>query len=112
MEQLTFQVKPMNFKHTGIFPEQAANWDWAMDKIRHAGRPISVLNLFAYTGGATMACAAAGASRLPCGRGQGHGGLGQRERQALRGWRIAPSAGSSTTARKFVEREIKPGPEI
>ena len=61
-KELTFQVKPMNFKHTGIFPEQAANWDWAMDKIRHAGRPISVLNLFAYTGGATMACAAAGAS--------------------------------------------------
>ena len=61
-KELTFQVKPMNFKHTGIFPEQATNWDWAMDKIRKAGRPISVLNLFAYTGGATLACAAAGAS--------------------------------------------------
>ena len=60
--ELTFQVKPMNFKHTGLFPEQAANWDFAMEQIRRAGRPISVLNLFAYTGGATVACAAAGAS--------------------------------------------------
>ena len=58
---LSFNVKPMNFKHTGLFPEQACNWDWAMAKIRAAGRPISVLNLFAYTGGATLACAAAGA---------------------------------------------------
>ena len=48
--ELTFNVKPMNFKHTGLFPEQAANWDWAMAKIRAAGRPISVLNLFGYTG--------------------------------------------------------------
>ena len=59
---LTFQVKPMNFKHTGLFPEQAVNWDFAMEKIKNAGRPISVLNLFAYTGGATVACAKAGAS--------------------------------------------------
>ena len=58
---LTFQVKPMNFKHTGLFPEQAANWDWAMEKIRSAHRPIRVLNLFAYTGAATVACLAAGA---------------------------------------------------
>ena len=59
--ELTFNVKPMNFKHTGIFPEQATNWDFAMGKIRSAERPISVLNLFAYTGGATMAAIAAGA---------------------------------------------------
>ena len=59
---LTFNIKPMNFKHTGLFPEQAANWDWAQEQIQNAGRPISVLNLFAYTGGATVACAAAGAS--------------------------------------------------
>ena len=58
---LTFNIKPMNFKHTGLFPEQAANWDWAREQIQKAGRPISVLNLFAYTGGATVACAAAGA---------------------------------------------------
>lgn len=59
---LTFNVKPMNFKHTGVFPEQAANWDCAMNKIRNAGRPISVLNLFAYTGAATVAALSAGAS--------------------------------------------------
>ena len=59
---LTFHVKPMNFKHTGLFPEQAANWDWMQKKIREADRPISVLNLFAYTGGASVACLAAGAS--------------------------------------------------
>ena len=59
---LTFNVGLMNFKHTGVFPEQAANWDFAREQIRNAGRPVSVLNLFAYTGGATIACAAAGAS--------------------------------------------------
>ena len=59
---LTFHVKPMNFKHTGLFPEQAANWDWMQKKIREANRPIRVLNLFAYTGGASVACLAAGAS--------------------------------------------------
>ena len=60
--ELTFNVKPMNFKHTGLFPEQAANWDWAMEKIKKAGRPVSVLNLFAYTGAATVAALSAGAS--------------------------------------------------
>ena len=59
---LTFQLKPMSFKHTGLFPEQAANWDFIDKMIRHAGRPINVLNLFAYTGGATLAAANAGAS--------------------------------------------------
>lgn len=58
---LTFKVSPTNFKHTGLFPEQACNWDYMMDKISKANRPIKVLNLFAYTGGATMACAKAGA---------------------------------------------------
>jgi 23S rRNA (cytosine1962-C5)-methyltransferase len=58
---LTFKVSPTNFKHTGIFPEQAVNWDFIMDKISNAGRPIKVLNLFAYTGGATMAASKAGA---------------------------------------------------
>ena len=61
-KELTFQIKPMGFKHTGLFPEQAVNWDWMMEKIRKAQRPIKVLNLFAYTGGATVACLAAGAS--------------------------------------------------
>lgn len=61
-KNLTFNIKPMGFKHTGLFPEQAVNWDWMMDKIKQSKRPIKVLNLFAYTGGATCACAAAGAS--------------------------------------------------
>ena len=61
-KNLTFNIKPMGFKHTGIFPEQAVNWDWMMDKIKKANRDIKVLNLFAYTGGATVACASAGAS--------------------------------------------------
>ena len=61
-KDLTFQVKPMNFKHMGLFPEQATNWDWAMEQIRNADREISVLNLFAYTGAATVACLKAGAS--------------------------------------------------
>lgn len=52
----------MGFKHTGLFPEQAVNWDWMIDKIKYAGREIKVLNLFAYTGGATVACSYAGAS--------------------------------------------------
>ncbi len=60
--KLIFNVKPMNFKHTGIFPEQAVNWDYIMGKIHAADRPVNVLNLFAYTGGATAAAAAAGAS--------------------------------------------------
>ena len=59
---LTFNLKPFSFKHTGLFPEQAANWDWFGDLIRHADRPVKVLNLFAYTGGATLAAAEAGAS--------------------------------------------------
>jgi 23S rRNA (cytosine1962-C5)-methyltransferase len=58
---LSFHVHPTNFKHTGLFPEQAVNWAWIMDKITSAGRPIKVLNLFGYTGGATVAAAYAGA---------------------------------------------------
>ena len=61
-KDLTFNIKPMGFKHTGLFPEQAVNWDWMRDKIKNAKREIKVLNLFAYTGGATVACLAAGAS--------------------------------------------------
>ncbi len=59
---LTFNIKPMGFKHTGLFPEQAFNWDWMINKIQNANREIKVLNLFAYTGGATVACSYAGAS--------------------------------------------------
>ena len=61
-KDLTFLIKPMGFKHTGLFPEQAVNWDWMIQKIQKAGRPIQVLNLFAYTGGASVACSYAGAS--------------------------------------------------
>lgn len=61
-KDLTFNIKPMGFKHTGLFPEQAVNWDWMRNKIKNANREIKVLNLFAYTGGATVACLAAGAS--------------------------------------------------
>ena len=61
-KQLTFNIKPMGFKHTGLFPEQAVNWDWMIQKIKSAKREIKVLNLFAYTGGATVACLSAGAS--------------------------------------------------
>ena len=65
-KNLTFNIKPMGFKHTGLFPEQAVNWDWMMEKIHNTiekeKRNVKVLNLFAYTGGATVACLAAGAS--------------------------------------------------
>ena len=61
-KELIFNIKPMGFKHTGSFPEQAVNWDWMINKIQHANRDIKVLNLFAYTGGATVACSYAGAS--------------------------------------------------
>lgn len=74
---LTFNLKPFSFKHTGLFPEQATNWDWFSEKIRNAGRPVKVLNLFAYTGGATLAAAAAGAPSHPCRRLKRHGRLGE-----------------------------------
>ena len=61
-KDLTFNIKQMGFKHTGLFPEQAVNWDYIIDKIKNSNRPISVLNLFAYTGGASVACLSAGAS--------------------------------------------------
>ena len=61
-KNLTFNIKPMGFKHTGLFPEQAVNWDWMINKIKSAKREIKVLNLFAYTGGATVSCLSAGAS--------------------------------------------------
>lgn len=60
-DELRFNIKPMGFKHTGLFPEQAVNWDWMSRKIKNAGREIRVLNLFAYTGGASLACLHAGA---------------------------------------------------
>ena len=101
--ELTFKIQPTGFKHTGLFPEQAVNWDFMAEKIRAArkkdpDREIKVLNLFAYTGGATIACSCGGGIGLPCGCIQGHGGLGQGKRQPCPAWRTAPSAGSWTTA--------------
>ncbi len=64
-KELTFKVSPTGFKHTGLFPEQAVNWDWMQDKIKNSKlKEIRVLNLFAYTGGATMACSSAGATEV------------------------------------------------
>lgn len=63
-QDLTFKVSPTGFKHTGIFPEQSANWDYMRDKIKNSKSEVKILNLFGYTGGATMACSAAGASEV------------------------------------------------
>ena len=63
-QNLRFKVSPTDFKHTGLFPEQAVNWDWMTEKIQHTNHPVKILNLFAYTGGATLACAAAGATEV------------------------------------------------
>ena len=106
--ELTFNIKPMNFKHTGIFPEQAANWDYIMRKIRSAGRGISVLNLFAYTGGATLACAAAGAhvTHVDAARGMV---LWARENRDLSGIPEERTRLIIEDAKAFVKRELRRG---
>lgn len=106
--ELTFQVKPMNFKHTGLFPEQAVNWDFVMDKIRSAGRPIRVLNLFAYTGGATVACAKAGASVCHVDAAKGMVAWAK-DNARLSGLEDAPIRWIVDDCAKFVEREIRRG---
>ena len=105
---LTFNIKPMNFKHTGLFPEQAANWDWAREQIQKAGRPISVLNLFAYTGGATVACAAAGAKVCHVDAAKGMVQWA-RENAKSSGLEDAPIRWIVDDCGKFVEREIRRG---
>ena len=105
---LIFNIKPMGFKHTGLFPEQAVNWDWMIKKIKDANREIKVLNLFAYTGGATVACLSAGASVCHVDSSKGmvtwakenvnSSGLGQR-----------PVRYIVDDVVKFVEREIRRG---
>ena len=105
---LTFLVKPMNFKHTGLFPEQAVNWDWVSDRIREAGREISVLNLFAYTGGATVACAKAGASVCHVDAAKGMVAWGK-ENAAASGLTDAPIRWIIDDCARFVEREIRRG---
>ena len=107
-KELTFQVKPMNFKHTGLFPEQAANWDFAMEQIRTAGRPIRVLNLFAYTGGATVACAKAGASVCHVDAAKGMVAWAK-DNARLSGLADAPIRWIVDDCAKFVEREIRRG---
>ena len=105
---LTFQVKPMNFKHTGLFPEQAVNWDFAMEKIRNAGRPIRVLNLFAYTGGATLAAANAGASVCHVDASKGMVQWAK-ENAASSGLSDRPIRWIVDDCKKFVQREIRRG---
>ena len=106
--ELTFNVKPMNFKHTGLFPEQACNWDWAMAKIRSAGRPINVLNLFGYTGAATVACAKAGAQVCHVDAAKGMVAWGK-DNAAASGLSQAPIRWIVDDCGKFVEREIRRG---
>ena len=105
---LTFQVKPMNFKHTGVFPEQAANWDFIDRAVRSAGRPVSVLNLFAYTGGATLAAAAAGASVCHVDAAKNMVSWA-RENAALSGLSDKPVRYIVDDCKKFVQRELRRG---
>ena len=105
---LKFKIKPTGFKHTGLFPEQAANWVWFSDLIRGAGRPINVLNLFAYTGGATVAAAKAGASVTHVDASKGMV-REARENAALCGLEEAPIRYIVDDCKKFVEREIRRG---
>jgi 23S rRNA (cytosine1962-C5)-methyltransferase len=107
-KDLTFNIKPMNFKHTGLFPEQASNWEYIIEKVRSAGRPVSVLNLFAYTGAATVAAAYAGASVCHVDAAKGMVAWAKENASASKvsdkpiRWIIDDCA-------KFVEREIRRG---
>ena len=106
--ELKFLIKPMGFKHTGLFPEQATNWDWFSELIKGAGRPIKVLNLFAYTGGATVAAAKAGAA--VCHVDAAKGMVAQaKENARLSGLSDAPIRYIVDDCKKFVEREIRRG---
>ncbi|PYE51249.1 class I SAM-dependent methyltransferase [Paenibacillus barcinonensis] len=107
-ENLKFHIKPTSFKHTGLFPEQAANWSWMMDKISNAGRPISVLNLFAYTGGATVAAAYAGASVVHCDAAKGMVQWAK-ENVQLSGLADRPVRFITDDVFKFVQREQRRG---
>ena len=107
-KDLTFRLKPFSFKHTGLFPEQATNWDWFGDLIRRANRPVKVLNLFAYTGGATVACAKAGASVCHVDAAKGMVAWAK-ENARLSGLGEAPIRWIIDDCAKFVEREIRRG---
>lgn len=106
--ELTFRLKPFSFKHTGLFPEQAVNWDWMSDKIRNAGRPIKALNLFAYTGGATLAMAHAGASVTHVDASKGMVTWAKENAQASH-LEDKPIRWLVDDCKKFVEREIRRG---
>lgn len=107
-KELTFQLKPFSFKHTGLFPEQAANWDWFGKKIREANGPVKVLNLFAYTGGATLAAAKAGAQVTHVDASKGMVGWAK-ENAKSSGLENAPIRWIVDDCVKFVEREIRRG---
>ena len=107
-QSLTFNLKPFSFKHTGLFPEQAANWDWFGRKLREAGRPVKVLNLFAYTGGATLAAAAAGASVTHVDASKGMVAWAK-ENARSSGLQDAPIRWLVDDCVKFAEREIRRG---
>lgn len=107
-DSLRFSIKPMGFKHTGLFPEQATNWDWFSRLIQAAGRPIKVLNLFAYTGGATISAAAAGASVCHVDASRGMVATA-RENAAQSGLGEAPIRYIVDDCKKFIEREIRRG---
>ena len=105
---LSFRIKPMGFKHTGLFPEQAANWDWFGNLIKNAGRPIKVLNLFAYTGGATVAAAKAGAEVVHVDASKGMVAAAK-ENARLSGLADAHIRYIVDDCKKFIEREIRRG---
>lgn len=103
---ITFHLKPFKFKHTGVFPEQAVNWDWCAKKIQAANRPVKVLNLFAYTGGATLSAAKAGASVTHVDASKGMVGWAK-ENAKSSGLTDAPIRWIVDDCVKFVEREIR-----
>ncbi|WP_044975008.1 class I SAM-dependent methyltransferase [Ruminococcus sp. HUN007] len=105
---LKFRIKPTGFKHTGLFPEQAVNWDFMREKIRESGRQVNVLNLFAYTGGATLACAEAGAAVCHVDASKGMVAWA-RENAALSGLEDRPVRWIVDDCEKFVKREIRRG---
>lgn len=107
-KNLKFHIKPTGFKHTGLFPEQAANWDWMIEKIKKANRPIKVLNLFAYTGGATVACASAGAEVCHVDAAKGMVNWAK-ENIELSGLKNQTVRFIVDDVVKFVEREIRRG---
>lgn len=107
-QELTFRLKPMGFKHTGVFPEQATNWDYAMAKIKSAERPVKVLNLFAYTGAATLACMKAGAQVTHVDASKGMVQWA-RENAGVSGLADEPVRWLVDDCLKFVQREIRRG---